>query len=142
MPVMILFRYNDSITFSIINRRLNKRDESKDILEKVTLIKDINILNPHRGHIEILYDLSFDQLKHRHNVTNFVELHEAWQKTLDTKELNKKFFQELAHWYFWAIDTTIWPDDLAAKKDIRNATNVIRLITRLIFVWFLKEKHL
>ena len=28
------------------------------------------------------------------------------------------------------------------RKDIRNAINVIRLITRLIFVWFLKEKDL
>ena len=39
------------------------RDESKDVLEKVTLIKDINILIPHRAHIEILFDLSFDELK-------------------------------------------------------------------------------
>jgi hypothetical protein len=144
MPVMILFRHNNSLTLSVINRRLHKRDETKDVLEKVTLIKEIDIINPHRAHIEILFDLSFEQLKYKHNFTNFVELHEAWQKTLDTKELNKKFFQELANWYFWAISKTNWPDDdeQLKKKEVRNATNVIRLITRLIFIWFLKEKKL
>lgn len=160
MPAIIIFKCNNFLTISIIDRRLHKRDESKDVLEKVTLIKDILIPSPkevedpfgregkgevtHRAHIEILFDLSFEHLKAKHNFTNFVELHEAWQKTLDTKELNKKFFQELANWYFWAISKTNWPDDdeQLKKKEVRNATNVIRLITRLIFIWFLKEKKL
>ena len=41
MPAMLLFRHGDTLTLAIINRRLHKRDESKDVLEKVTLIKDI-----------------------------------------------------------------------------------------------------
>ncbi len=142
MPVMILFKYNSLLTLSIINRRLHKRDESKDVLEKVTQIKDIHLANPHRAHIEILFDLSFDELYRLHTFSNFVELHNAWQKTLDTKELNKRFFQELANWYFWAIQKVTFPDDVEKNKEIRNATSVIRLITRLIFVWFLKEKRL
>ena len=71
-----------------------------------------------------------------------MELHEAWQKTLDTSELNKRFFKELANWYFWAMDNVEFPDDLEKKKDVRNATNLIRLITRLVFIWFIKEKDL
>ena len=43
MPVMILFKYNGLITLSVIGRRINKKDENKDILKKVTLIKDISI---------------------------------------------------------------------------------------------------
>src|SRR4030042_760715 len=50
MPVMLLFRHGDTITFSIIRRRIHKRDESKDVLEKVTLIKDIRFGTPHRAH--------------------------------------------------------------------------------------------
>ena len=50
----------EPLTFSIINRRLNKKDESKDVLEKVTLIKDIDFAEPHRAHIEILADLSLE----------------------------------------------------------------------------------
>ena len=142
MPVMLLFKIENRLTFSVINRRLHKRDESKDVLEKVTLIKDISIENPHRAHMEILFDLSFDELLAQHGFINFVELHNAWQKTLDTKELNKRFYQELSNWYFWAMQNVWFPDDLEKNKDIRNATNLIRLITRIIFVWFIKEKDL
>ncbi|KXK30064.1 MAG: hypothetical protein UZ01_01537 [Candidatus Brocadia sinica] len=157
MPVMILFKHGNTLTLSVINRRLHKRDKSKDVLEKVTLIKDIRISTAgggvrrtgvenepvtHRAHIEILFDLSFDGLKNKHGFTNFVELHNTWQKTLDTSELNKRFFRELANWYFWAMGNVEFPGDLEKKKDIRNATNLIRLITRLIFIWFIKEKEL
>jgi len=142
MPAMILFKHGNSLTLSVINRRLHKRDDSKDVLEKVTLIKDIQIQNPHRAHVEILFDLSFDELKNKFNFTNFVELHNAWQKTLDTKELNKRFYRELANWYFWAMQNVEFPDDAEKNRDVRNATGVIRLLTRLIFIWFIKEKGL
>lgn len=138
MPAMVLFQHGNALTFSIINRRLHKKDTTKDVLEKVTLIKDIRLENPHRAHIEILSDLALDN----YDVSNFVELHKAWQTTLDTRELNRKFFQELANWYFWAVDAVEFPDDEEKNNEIRNATSVIRLITRLIFVWFLKEKGL
>ena len=143
MPAMILFKYGESLTLAVINRRLHKRDESKDVLlKKVTLIKDINITNPHRAHIEILFDLSFNELLRKHKFTNFVELHNAWRKTLDTKELNKRFYRELSNWYFWAMDHVSFPDDGEKDRDIRNSTNLIRFITRIIFIWFIKEKGL
>jgi adenine-specific DNA-methyltransferase len=144
MPAMILFKYGSTLTLSVINRRLHKKDESKDVLEKVTLIKDINIERPHRAHIEILYDLSFDELKSKYYFTNFVELHNAWQKTLDTKELNKRFYSELFNWYLWAVQSVKFPNDVDNEKDntVYNSESVIRLLTRLIFVWFIKEKGL
>ena len=40
-PAFILFTYNDKITLSVTDRRLNLKDEDKDVLEKTTLIKDI-----------------------------------------------------------------------------------------------------
>ncbi|MCK4618886.1 MAG: N-6 DNA methylase [Desulfobacterales bacterium] len=142
MPVMVLFKYGGYLTLSVIKRRLHKRDENRDVLKKVTLIKDIKIEDPHRAHTEILVDLSLDELRKKYAVTNFVELDNAWQKTLDSSELNKKFYKELASWYFWALRQVEFPDDAEKNKEIRNSTSVIRLITRLIFVWFLKEKRL
>ena len=141
MPAMLLFRHGDSLTIAIINRRLHKREESRDVLEKITLIKDINFGRPHRAHVEILHDLSFNELSKSHNFSNFVELHAAWQKTLDTSELNKRFFQEIANWYFWALDHVQFPKD-APKHDGKDHISVIRLITRLMFCWFVKEKGL
>ena len=142
MPVMVLFKYGTNLSLAIIDRRLHKKDEQKDVLIKVTLIKDIDIQRPHRAHIEILFDLSLDELCRKYKFTNFVELHQAWQKALDTKELNKKFYKELSNWYFWAMDQATFPDDIEKNKEIRNATSLIRLITRIIFIWFIKEKGL
>jgi adenine-specific DNA-methyltransferase len=52
MPVLILFRHGDSLTLAVINRRLHKKEPGKDVLEKVTLIQDIQIANTHRAHID------------------------------------------------------------------------------------------
>ena len=142
MPVLILFLHGETLTLAIINRRLHKREEGKDVLEKVTLIRDISCANTHRAHIEILFDLSIDALYKNHGFTNFVELHEAWQKTLDISALNKRFFQDLANWYFWALPQVRFPKDAPKDADKHEAISLIRLITRVIFCWFLKEKGL
>ena len=142
MPALLIFQHGHCLTFAIINRRPSQHDSERDVLEKVTLIKDIDVRDPHRAHLEILADLSLDALYHQHGFTNFLELHQAWQKTLDTSELNRRFFKEIADWYFWAVDKVTFPPDAGADETVRNATCIIRLITRLIFVWFLKEKAL
>jgi hypothetical protein len=142
MPALVIFKHGGTLTFSIIARRISKRDASKDVLEKVTLIKDIRAANPHRAHIEILHDLALAQLAESHPVKNFVDLQRAWEKTLDTAELNKKFYKEVANWYFWAVKSVTFPKDAGPDEATRNAISVIRLITRLIFVWFIKEKGL
>lgn len=142
MPTLILFRYGETLTLAVINRRLHKREEGKDVLEKVTLIKDIRCTNTHRAHIEILLDLSLGALHDEYGFTSFVELHAAWERTLDTSALNKRFFQDLANWYFWALQHVRFPQGAGKDADVRNAISVIRLITRLIFVWFIKERGL
>lgn len=35
-----------------------------------------------------------------------------------------------------------FPNDAEPDKDLRNAKNLIRLLTRIIFIWFIKEKSL
>jgi REP element-mobilizing transposase RayT len=106
---------------------------------KVIILRDIHTKpeNTHAGHQRILFDLVKPA-----GVTNYAQLHAQWLEVLDVNILNKKFFQELANWYFWAMDKVQFPDDIEKKKDVRNATNLIRLITRVIFIWFIKEKHL
>ena len=140
LPVFVLMRYTDQLTIGIVHRRPSKKDEGKDVLEKVTLIKDICITEPHRGHIEILCDLALANLGS--NVKSFQVLHEKWQEILSTSELNKRFYKEIANWYFWAFDQVRFPEGAGKDKENRNATSLIRLITRLIFIWFLKEKGL
>ena len=148
MPAMLIFQHGQTLTFAIINRRPSQRDGDRDVLEKVTLIKDIDVVNPHRAHLDILAELSLDALYQKYEFSNFLELHQAWQKTLDTSELNRRFFKEIADWYFWAVGKVKFPSDVdtsvgeVSNLAVHNATCIIRLITRLIFVWFLKEKDL
>ena len=58
--------------------------------------------------------------------------------------LTKAFYQELSDWYAWAIMVVRFPNDLKTLEDNQkyNSEAMIRLITRLIFVWFLKQRHL
>jgi type I restriction-modification system DNA methylase subunit len=143
MPAMILYRYGDNLTIAVIDRRLHKRDETKDVLEKkVTLIKDISVAEPIRAHIEILYDLALPSLVLRHKVDTFVALHNAWRKTLDISALNRKFYRELFNWYLYAVKTVTFPNPDKLPDEVNNSINVIRLLTRLIFCWFIKEKGL
>ena len=135
VPVMVMFRYGDVLTLAIINRRRHKRDETKRVLEKVTLIKDINLREPHRAHLDILAELHLESLLETEEVRNFDTLHKAWEGVLNTETLNRKFYRELYEWYDWAKSECRFPDG-------ETDTQVIRMITRLLFVWFLKEKGL
>lgn len=58
--------------------------------------------------------------------------------------LTKEFYQELSDWYAWAIKIIRFPNALNDKMDDDKYNNesAIRLITRLIFVWFLKQRNL
>jgi hypothetical protein len=55
--------------------------------------------------------------------------------------VTKQFYQEIANWYFWALKNVKFPDDAEAEDNGRNIA-AIRLITRLIFIWFMKVRKL
>ena len=144
MPVMVILKHGDKITIAVINRRNNKLDNSKEVLGKVTLIRDINFSTPHRGHLDILNSLSFSNLEHpqKKPIVDFDSLHEAWENIFNVELLNTRFYKELSNWYFWALPQVEFPNDLEPDDEKRRATGLIRLLTRLIFCWFLKEKNL
>ena len=161
MPAILLFRHlqEDAITgnvpllsVAVIHRRANKRDSARDVIEgKVSIIKDIDLTNPHAAHLRILQSMALTEVDAKYVPSSFDALYAAWLNALNVKELNKQFYDELARWYYWAIrkDTgVVFPkgqplddsDDPFTKA--RPTVALIRLLTRLIFVWFLKEKRL
>lgn len=144
MPVMVLFKHADRLTIAVINRRRNKLDDSKDVLEKATLIRDITFAQPHRGHLDILASLALPALVHpqKKPITDFDTLHAAWEQIFNIELLNERFYKELSNWYFWALPQVQFPADLEPDDEKRRATGLIRLLTRIIFCWFLKEKGL
>lgn len=144
MPVLVIFKHGDRLTIAVINRRRNKLDDSKDVLEKATLIRDMNFTQPHRGHLDILDSLVLSKLVHpqKKPITDFDALHAAWEQIFNVDLLNERFYRELANWYFWALPQVDFPADIEPDDEKRRATGLIRLLTRLIFCWFLKEKGL
>ncbi|MDO9546448.1 MAG: hypothetical protein Q7J07_06835, partial [Pelolinea sp.] len=120
IPVMLVIKHGAKISMAVIHRRPNKRESDKDVLEKVTLIKDVDINNPHRAHIEIFADLSLQEIVTKPSPPKSMEkLHEVWLSVLDLKELNKNFYKELSNWYFWAIKECTFPPE-AGSDETRN----------------------
>lgn len=82
MPVMLLIRHGDTsgapvLSIAVINRRRNKVHAEKDVLEKVTLIRDVSLTDPHRGHLDILASFAVENLVHPKKIpiTDFDTLH-------------------------------------------------------------------
>ena len=58
------------------------------------------------------------------------------------EQLNKEFYEKLFKWYENAKLRVTFPNDEKVDPETHTATSLIRLLTRLLFVWFLKEKNL
>ena len=145
MPVVVLFRAAEgSLTAAFVHRRIHKRDAGRDVLGSVSLIREINPVDPHRAHIDILEELTLDKrlkwIGTNRKPQNFDGLLAAWLDALDTEALNKCFYNELFEWFGRACDAARFPT--GGTKAIPPEEHVIRLITRLLFVWFIKEKGL
>ena len=69
-------------------------------------------------------------------------IQDAHDKAFDVDAVTKQFFTEIAGWYFWALPRVTFPNDTGEPDEKVRATSLIRLLTRLIFCWFLREKKL
>ena len=149
MPVLVLFRHAGTVSLAIINRRKNMKDGTRDVLTRVSLIRDIACAQPHRAHIDLLCRFSLHSLsKENGAIRTFSDLDNAWQKLLSTQELNQRFYRELVDWFTWAkteIKLARLPDhveDNERDRAVAAQQFTVRLICRTLFAWFLKEMHL
>ena len=61
--------------------------------------------------------------------------------------LTKQFYKDLFEWYQWAVDDSsnvTFPNSTSIEDDDRDdiEKKIIRMITRIMFVWFIKQKDL
>ena len=66
---------------------------------------------------------------------------EKIKDAVSVEKVTKQFYKDIANWYFWAIQNTKFPKDAENEKSGRNIA-IIRLITRLIFIWFMRERKI
>jgi len=147
MPVVVVFRYDHTqtcISLSSCERRAYQQDwREGQKLGKISLLKDVAVSEPHAAHMRILESLAIPRTG-ANAVRNFRDLHAFWRTRFDSRELNRDFYRQVAAWYYHAVNTIklpIKPD--YCDSDESNVKNfAVRLISRLMFCWFLKEKKL
>ena len=142
MPVVAIFRCGQTATLAYAARRPSMRDSERDVLRRVSLLRGIDLQNPHRAHLDILGELSLPArllwMDAREINPDFEGLLAAWTACLDTEELNKRFYADLSAWFARACQQAKFP--LARESKIER--HLIRLITRILFVWFIRQKRL
>ena len=147
IPTVVLFKTSsDLLTLAFVHRRPNRRDPDRDVLGSVSLIREIRPSDPHRAHLDILSELSLAErltwINLRGQSRNFDGLLAAWLDALDTEELNRRFYRELQRWFDQAVKSESTRFPTAENKVLTPQDHVIRLITRMLFIWFIKEKGL
>lgn len=141
LPVVVFVKSGDYLSLATCERSEYRQDwREGEKLGKVSILRDINCTNPHRGHLDILESLGDKPYP------TFDELYKHWLAVFSSELLTKKFYTELSEWFAWVISSgkVRFPNDIRTIDDDMkyNHEAVIRLITRLIFVWFLKQKKL
>lgn len=140
-PVILIIRQGNLLSLATcerMNYSQEWRQSGGEKLGKVSVLRNVNCEKPHRGHVDIL-----DSLGDKAYPT-FEELYKHWMEVFSSELLTKKFYNELSDWYAWAVQVARFPNNLHTNEDDAkyNHESCIRLITRLIFVWFLKQKKL
>ncbi|MDN0022156.1 Eco57I restriction-modification methylase domain-containing protein [Leyella lascolaii] len=141
---------------SFINPRLGEFDAALAVFDsgdhwRLSFICDIKgeATSPKRytyvfGDNHNLYRTPIERfVKLKSNGVTFANLIEAFS----VEALSKDFYNKLYLWYQWALSPeagVTFPNNPETEKDDRENLHVklIRLITRMLFVWFIKQKHL
>ena len=145
VPAVVLFRTaNDRLSLAFVHRRPHKRARTRSVLGSVSLIREIDTTDPHPAHLHILRKLTLPErlswMNLHHKPLNFDGLLAAWLDALDTEELNRSFYRQLFTWFERATKEAKFPKSQTVT--LSSEEHIIRLITRLLFVWFIKEKGL
>ena len=142
-PVVVMIRQAERLSIATCERGSYARSGNiGEKLGKVSVLHNINCANAHRGHCDLLRRMEGNR------ANNFDSLYKKWLEVFDVKLLSKRFYDELFEWYQWAMSLVgigrmhfpAWPKD-GHGKESRDET-VIRIITRMLFIWFIKEKGL
>jgi type I restriction-modification system DNA methylase subunit len=124
-----------------------------EAVEKTARIRR-NYSNPRRfsyvlgpgAHTRTPYDYLFGKGRIRTRTENNKTLTPAedLKSRFSVEVLSKEFYDNLFHWYLWATQhPSVWFPDKEDPDDGRDiSVKIIRLITRMLFVWFIKQKGL
>ena len=142
-PVLLVAREGKVFSLALAERipyvRAAKPGEKAG---RVIMLRGISIASPHRGHLDILERIA------AHGTSTYEDFYRYLiENVLSVSVLTKQFYSEIQNWYFWAIDPktdVYFPNDPNDPNDDYEGrdTKIVRLITRVMFVWFIRQKKL
>ena len=131
---IIFFVSSTHLSIAFATRRFHKKRTIKeDVIEKITLIKDINLQSPSMAHQLNLKSIA--TIKPKEVDVYYDEI----LTKLSISSLNKKFYGEIfQHFYNFTQNLTL--PNTSDESTKRNF--VLRLISRILFCKFLEKKDL
>lgn len=142
IPVVVIYKTGDTISFSNCERIKYRQEWRKgEKVGKVSILYNVNINNPHQGHIRILKSLAVEEIKKydkSNRVESFNDLHKAWINVFSTDVLNRQFYldyQKLSVKLINAIYPHQIPNKLVAHQGVLN------LLNRIMFIYFVQKKE-
>lgn len=131
--IFIFYDDNGCFRFSFIRKNYGNKDQKFSSWKRYTYFVDPSTTNK--------------TFKNRINGCNFKSLEDI-QEAFSVEKLTKQFYNELFNWYQLSLSENegfevTYPNDISTDNDDRQIEeHLIRLITRLIFIWFIKKKKL
>jgi adenine-specific DNA-methyltransferase len=123
--------------WNLVNVKFDREGNNRDRL----LLRRMRVGpgQPVRTAVERLFQVDVEILGEDATAADLQDIHD---KAFDVEAVTKQFFNDVANWYFWALKNAQFPKDAPKEDDGHDHVSLIRLITRLIFCWFLREKGL
>ncbi len=112
-----------SVEYDLIDGEITKKETSSRRFTYL-LGKGIQVRTPHQRLSRLHQNSTLDDIKEAFSI----------------EPLNVEFYGQLYAWYKRAEHSVTFPNDDNVENP--NNINLIRLLTRLLFIWFLKEKEL
>jgi hypothetical protein len=134
---LFVFSNESQSAWHFLNVKFDEQAEKRRLVRRITVrqgeglrtaaerlaLLDLQAISPD------LFDLSPLLIQQHHD------------EAFNVEKVTKEFYEEIANWYFWARECpgVFFPKDVETEEG--RALFLIRLLTRLIFCWFLKEKR-
>lgn len=131
---LFVFSNKEQSAWHFLNVKFDEKAENRRIFRRITVRPGAGL----RTATERLQKLDLAELPDKSPLA----IQSQCDTAFDVEAVTKDFFREIANWYFWALKNVQFPKDAPKEADGHDHISVIRLITRLIFCWFLKEKGL
>ena len=137
---MFCFKENEAVLrFSYVSEIMAFKEDGKLGTEATDTKRYTYILGEGRGCRTAIEQFS----KLKESAQNLSDVTEAFS----VETLTKQFYKDLFEWYQWAVDDSSnisFPNNTTTEADDREdiEKKVIRMITRIMFVWFIKQKDL